>query len=132
MNSDLQSLFATLAERERIKGHHSAEGRAIRTLTRALSGWSSAQLHATDVLTLSLQAVEDWLKSRLKISPWSKLSRSELLAQAVGKNVITVMDAVKLQRIRNLLSPTARVDDVTRQRIEEALVFCIHLVEQHW
>src|ERR1043166_24794 len=128
MTSDLQALFANLAEQERIKGHHSAEGRAIRTLSRALSGWSSSQLHATDVLILALQAVEDWLKARLQVSPWSKTSRSELLAEASEKKLISVMDAVKFQRIRNLLSPTAPTADLTRQRVEEALIFCIHLV----
>ena len=43
MSFDAQAIFANLAEKERIKGHHSPEGRAIRTLSRALSGWSSGK-----------------------------------------------------------------------------------------
>jgi len=41
MPFDAQAIFANLAEKEQIKGHTSPDGRAIRTLSRALSGWSS-------------------------------------------------------------------------------------------
>jgi hypothetical protein len=69
MSFDAKAILANLVEQERIKGHHSAEGRAIRTLARALSGWSTGTLSPTDVIILCDQAVEDWLKARLKRSP---------------------------------------------------------------
>ena len=71
MAFDAQSIFANLAEKERLKGHHSAEGRAIRILSRAMNGWSSGNLAALDVLVLCDQSLEDWLKARLKLSPWA-------------------------------------------------------------
>ena len=40
MKFDAQAIFANLTEKERVKGHHSAEGQAIRTLGRALNGGS--------------------------------------------------------------------------------------------
>ena len=66
MTFDPQAIFANLAEKERVKGHHSAEGRAIRTLSRAMNGWSSGSLSALDVVVLCDQSLEDWLKARLK------------------------------------------------------------------
>src|SRR5437867_474602 len=68
MSFDPQAIFANLTEQEKIKGHHSPEGRAIRTLSRALNSWSTNNLSARDVLVLCDQAVEDWLKARLRIS----------------------------------------------------------------
>ena len=130
MISDLQALFANLAEQERVKGHHSAEGRAIRTLSRALSGWSNSQLAGGDVMALCSQAIEDWLRAKLKISPWSKMSRPDLIAAAAEQKLISVMDAVQLQRIRNARGVDP--EEVAPRRIEEVLAFCIHLVEQHW
>jgi len=62
MSFDPQAIFANLAEKERIKGHHSPEGRAIRTLSRGLHGFSSGSLSGRDVVVLCDQAVEDWLK----------------------------------------------------------------------
>jgi len=49
MTFDAQEIFANLAEKEKVKGHHSPEGRAITTLSRALSGWSAKNLSARDV-----------------------------------------------------------------------------------
>ena len=67
MSFDAHGIFANLAEQERLKGHHSPEGRAIRTLSRALSGWVAKNLAADDVVVLCAQAVEDWLKARLAV-----------------------------------------------------------------
>jgi hypothetical protein len=132
MPFDTKAVFANLAEKERIKGHHSPEGRAIRTLSRALSGMSSGDLSARDVLVLCDQAVEDWLKTRLKRSPWSTPALPILAAAAVKNGLVSRMDAVKLQRIRNL---RARADDEQRiasGEVERALEFCIELIEKHW
>ena len=71
MPFDPKTIFANLAEKERVKGHHSPEGRAIRTLSRAMHGWSSGNLSILDVLVVCDQAMEDWLKARLRLSAWS-------------------------------------------------------------
>jgi hypothetical protein len=70
MAFDAQAIFANLAEKERIKGHHSPEGRAIRTLSRALNGWSTGTLTRRDVIVLCDQAIADWLNTRLQRSAW--------------------------------------------------------------
>src|SRR5256885_1314042 len=108
MRFDPQAIFANLAEKEKIKGHHSPEGRAIRTLSRALNGWSSGNLSAYDVIVLCDQAVQDWLKARLNRSPWSAQSVSALMVDAIKKNFITRADAVRLEKMRNI---RARSDD---------------------
>jgi hypothetical protein len=132
MGFDAQSIFANLAEQERIKGHHSPEGRAIRTLSRALSGWSSADLSGRDVIVLCDQAVEDWLKARLQRSPWSAQPLPALIVNAINKNLITRMEAVWLEKVRNA---RARPDDeaqISQVEVESALEFCIQLIEKHW
>ena len=131
MGFDSQAIFANLAEKEKFKGHHSPEGRAIRTLSRALNGWSMAALSAPDVLVLCNQAVEDWLKARLKISPWSTRTLPELLTLGMNKELITHLAAVRLQRIH----AQARAREqraIPAEEVNEALEFCIQLVEKHW
>src|SRR5918994_7574595 len=127
MSFDAQAIFANLAEKEKLKGHHSPEGRAIRTLSRALNGWSMAALSAPDVLILCNQAVEDWLKARLKISPWSTRTLPELLTPGMNKELITLLAAVRLQRIH----AQARAREqraIPAEAVNEALEFCIQLV----
>jgi hypothetical protein len=101
-------------------------------LSRAISGWLNTQLNGNDILALCSQAIEDWLRAKLKLSPWSRVSRPELIAAAADKKLISVMDAVRLQRIRNARSRTAEAENVSDRDVEEALFFCIRLVEQHW
>ena len=133
MPFNLQALFANLAEKERLKGHHSAEGRAIRTLSRAMNGWSSGNLSALDVLVLCDQSLDDWLKARLKLSAWSTQDYPTLLEKAVGKGLIARMEAVRLQKLHNA---RARARDEGRAtaapEVEAALEFCIQLVEKYW
>jgi hypothetical protein len=130
MSSDLQALFANLAEKERVKGHHSPEGRAIRILSRALNGWAVRSLSGEDVLVLCEQALEDWLKNRLKLSAWSTRDIVELGAAAAAQGLITEMDAARLKRI---VSARFRPpDEIPREQVEGALEFCIYLVEKHW
>jgi hypothetical protein len=130
MSSDLQTLFVNLAEKERIKGHHSPEGRAIRTLSRALNGWAVRSLSGEDVLVLCEQAFEDWLKTRLKLSAWSTLGTGELAAVAAAQGLITDTEAADLKRISAARSRLR--DQVDARDVEDALEFCIHLVEKHW
>ena len=132
MPFDAKAVFANLAEKERSKGHHSPEGGAIRTLSRALNGWSSGDLSARDVLVLCDQAVEDWLKTRLKRSPWSTPALQILAAAAVKNGLVSRMDAVKLQRLRNLRARTGDEKQISSGEVERALEFCIELIEKHW
>ena len=133
MTFDPQAIFANLTEKERLKGHHSAEGRALKTLSRALNGWSSGNLSPLDVLVLCDQSVEDWLKARLKLSAWSIQSFPALLEKAAGAQLITRIEAVRLQKLRNARS-RARVEGDTSgaHEVEAALEFCIQLVERYW
>lgn len=133
MKFDPQAIFANLAEKEKIKGHHSPEGRAIRTLSRALNGYSSGNLSGRDVLALCVQTMEDWLKTKLKVSPWSTRSLPALAIKAVQARWITRLEAVRLQK---LLSAQESIDqhgsEVPGVEVESALKLCIELVERHW
>jgi len=131
MTFDLQAIFGNLAEKERVHGHHSAEGRAIRVLSRALNGWSAGSLAAADVIVLCDQAVEDWLKARLKLSQWSAKNLSELLAIATENHSLMVNEAERLRQIHELRvqrDPGAR----SAADVEAALVSCIEIVENYW
>ena len=133
MPFDPQALFANLAEKERLKGHHSPEGRAIRTLSRAMNGWSSGGLSALDVVVLCDQSLEDWLKARLKLSAWSTQDFPALLEKAVGKGLITRLEAVRLQKLHNARVRAGDEGNATAaNKVEAALEFYIQLVERHW
>ena len=133
MSSDLQTLFVNLAEKEKFKGHHSPEGRAIRTLSRALNGWSAGNLSDADVLVLCDQAMEDWLKARLKLSTWSTRTLARLTVMAIKKEWITRGEATRLKQIRNArLRLHEQADSISIANVEAALEFCIRLVEKHW
>ncbi len=132
MAFNAQEVFANLSEKEKVKGHHSAEGRAIRTLSRALSGWSSDDLSARDVLVLCDQAVEDWLKARLKRSPWSAETLPVLLVAALERKLISRAEAVGLQKIHHRRADVLPVRAISQREIEAALEFCIELVDKHW
>ena len=132
MPFDARELFANLAEKEKIKGHHSPEGRAIRTLSRALSGWSGGNLSARDVLALCDQAVDDWLKARLKRSPWSAEPMPVLLALAMEHGLFGREEAQRLQDIHRLCAETRTARATSDSTVEAALEFCIELIEKHW
>lgn len=130
MSFDAQEIFANLAEQERIKGHHSPEGRAIRVLSRALSGWSAGNLSAHDVATLCDQAVEDWLKARLRRSPWSAPALPALIDAALRVALVTREEAARLHAIHGLSAK--RKKQIPRRSIERALEFCLRLLEKRW
>jgi hypothetical protein len=133
MSFDAQAIFADLAEKERIKGHHSAEGRAIRTLSRALNGYSRGNLSGRDVVVLCDQAIEDWLKAKCKVSPWSVRGLPELLARAVQARWISRLEAVRLQKLRNVRqSIDHQGADVPALEVESTLKFYLELIERHW
>ena len=130
MSFDAREIFANLAGQEKIKGHHSAEGRTIRLLSRALSGWSAGNLSARDVAVLCDQAMEDWLKARLRRSPWSAPGLPALIDAALGATLLTREEAARLRAIHGLSSPRKR--KISRQSIERALEFFLHLLEKRW
>jgi hypothetical protein len=133
MSFDAQAIFADLAEKERIKGHHSAEGRAIRTLSRTLNGYSCGNLSGRDVVVLCDQAIEDWLKAKCKVSPWSARGLPELLARAVQARWISRLEAVRLQKLRNAReSIDHQGADVPALEVESTLKCCLELIERHW
>jgi len=133
MTIDLQTIFAHLAELERIKGHHSPEGRAIRIFTRAFSGWSSGSLSGNGVLVLCEQGTKDWLKTRLEMVAWSTRSLAELLEKAVERKLLGRVDAVRLRRIQSLRARSEDGDhEANAQTIATALKTCIRTVEKHW
>ena len=130
MSFDAKTILANLVEQERIKGHHSAEGRAIRTLARALSGWSAGNLSSDDVIVLCDQAVEDWLKTRLQRSPWSEEPLPALLRAATRQHLITAAEMISLQELHAARQNQSRA--VSSRAVEAALEFCIQLLEKHW
>ena len=133
MTFDPQAIFANLVEKERLKGHHSAEGRAIRILSRAMNGWSSGNLAALDVMVLCDQTLEDWLKARLKLSPWANQDFPTLLQKAVVKGLITRMEAVRLQKLHNARAHARDEGNAPVARdVEAALEFSIVVVERYW
>jgi hypothetical protein len=133
MTFDPHTIFANLTEKERLKGHHSPEGRAIRTLSRAVNGWSAGNLTALDVLVLCDQSLEDWLKARLRLSPWSTQDLAALLEKAVVKRLVTRIEAVRLQKLHNVRT-RARDEGTTvaAHDVEAALEFSIQLIERYW
>lgn len=132
MPFDAQEIFANLAEKEKMKGHHSPEGRAIRTLGRALDGWSAGDLARRDVIVLCEQAVEDWLKARLRRSPWSAQTMPALLVDALKTKLISRTEAVRLQRIHHGRVRADASSEVAAREIEAALEFCLELIDKHW
>jgi hypothetical protein len=129
MKFDAKASFANLSEKERLYGHHSAEGQAIRVLSRALDGWSAGNLSARDVIALCDQAIEDWLKARLSVSAWSPTRLSQLLSSALATNILTLEESNRLQLVHDLrmglTSPTA-------DEVNGALTSAIEIVERRW
>lgn len=126
---DARAVFGNLAEKERLKGHHSPEGRAIRTLSRALNGWSAGALSRLDVIVLCDQAIEDWLNSRVARTVWSRRPVGNLISQAVEDQLITAAEAERL-----LMLHRARVNGVVSAdaEVSDALEFCIELIDKRW
>ena len=133
MTFDPQTIFANLAEKEQLKGHHSTEGRAIRTLSRAMNGWSTGNLSALDVLVLCDQTLEDWIKARLKLSAWSTQDLPTLLDRAVSNGLITRLEGVRLQKLHSArFRAHNAAGAITANEVEAALEFSIQLVERYW
>ncbi|TMB66287.1 MAG: hypothetical protein E6J54_23160 [Deltaproteobacteria bacterium] len=72
------------------------------------------------------------MKARLRISAWSARTLPELTTTAVDKNLITRLDAVRLQRLHNMRARSPDEQGFRAQEVNTALEFCIQLVEKHW
>jgi hypothetical protein len=131
MTFDPRALFANLVERERVHGHHSPEGQAIRTLSRALDGWSSGNLAGGAVIVLCGQAIEDWLKRRLGRSPWSAPSLSELLAAADAQKFLAAGEVEGLQKVAAVCAQS-RSGKHAAGEIEAILETTIEIIAHHW
>jgi hypothetical protein len=131
MTFDARAIFANLTEKERVHGHHSAEGRAIRTLSRALNGWSAGDLAADDVIVLCDQAIEDWLKARLKVSAWAATGLRQLLATAVATELITPVELIHIQTVHDLRARSTAAA-IAADDVEAALEWAIEIVETRW
>jgi len=131
MGLDAQAVFANLAEKERLKGHHSPEGRALRMLSRALHGWSLGNLSNRDVVVLCDQVVEDWLKARMKVSEWSAIGLPALLAMAVETGLLACVEADQLTRVHEMRGRSAE-ESVASADAEDALRCSIQVVEERW
>ena len=133
MASGTQELFANLAEKEKLRGHHSPEGLAMRVLCRAMNGWSTDSLGAEDVLILCDQAVADWLRTRLKISSWSGIGFTHLLVSASERNWISGSEALRLRAIHEARSALqSGAGTMTDADIEAGMMFCIDLIDKRW
>ena len=131
MSFNAQQLLANLAEKERVKGHHSPEGQAIRTISRALHGWSLGTLAAGDVVLLCSQALEDWLKARMQISEWSSAGLAELIAAATRTDMLTDLEAEKLRLVhekRQRLSGAA----ISEAEVIDMIHNAIEVLEARW
>src|SRR5262245_13991129 len=129
MSFDPKAIFANLSEKERVYGHHSAEGRAIRTLSRALNGYSVRDLSGRDVIAMCDQAIQDWLKARLKISAWSATSLSQMLKAAAAAELITPVELHRLQTVHDWRD---QANAMATTEVETALEWCIEVVDRHW
>ena len=126
-------LYANYAEKEKIKGHHSPEGIAIRTLIRALNGWSRGNLSGKDTIILSQQGIEDWLKARLKLPAWSQKELSSLLGDALRQGLIAESEERNLQKLRDLyVSCRKKNGTIKDQSIFAALRDCLFFLERRW
>lgn len=127
-----RELLARLAEQERVRGHHSAEGNAIRTLSRALSGWAAKSLSSIDVIVMCDQAVIDWLTARLGVGAWSREPFAALLSRGASRGFIDANDARRLHELHAMRRHLAKKSSLRQPRVAAMLRFCIQLIEQHW
>ena len=129
----LRNRFAELAEQEKFKGHHSAEGRAVRTLTRALSAWSAGVLSARDGVVVCHQALEDWLKARLDLPAWSDPPFVTLTQRALAEGRIAPREAHRLKQIHATCARVRREGTRVRHSAFVSMVeFCLRFMEQRW
>jgi hypothetical protein len=131
--TEARAIFENLAEQEKIKGHHSNEGLAIRLLSRGLSGWLSRTLSARDVYILCDETLEQWLRSRLTDSPWSSLQFTDLVARAFLGGWITELEVTRIVFVRAMRKRvTAAEIRPPESEVVATLRNSIKVVENYW
>jgi hypothetical protein len=76
--------------------------------------------------------MEDWLKARLEVPAWAARNLPELLERGVAKELLTRLDAVRLQRVHSFRRQLGDKSGADARQVEAALEFCISVVEKHW
>jgi hypothetical protein len=128
-----RAIFENLTEQEKIKGHHSNEGMAIRVLSRGLSGWLERTLSHQDAYVLCDETLEEWLRRRVTGLPWSPAQFVELVVQGLEEGSITednAGDLISLRAMRNaVVNRKIRVGD---RQVIAALKISTRLLESYW
>ena len=98
------TLSSRQLEEIQTQGHRSPEGRAVRTIVGVLDGWLSQGLDAESAVILCDQAMEDWLKARLRLPTSSRDGFPQVVDQALQSELISSIEAdrlTKLHKTRN-------------------------------
>jgi hypothetical protein len=131
--AEARAIFENLAEQEKIKGHHSNEGMAIRVLSRGLSGWLERTLSHEGAYVLCDETLEQWLRRRVTGRPWSSVKFIELVVQALEGGWITednAGDLLLLRAMRNgMVAGKMRLGE---RQVIAALRISTRLVENYW
>jgi hypothetical protein len=131
--AEARAIFENLTEQEKIKGHHSNEGMAIRVLSRGLSGWLERTLSHQDAYVLCDETLEQWLRRRVTGGPWSPVQFIELVVQGLEGGSITednACDLISLRAMRNaVVNRKIRVGD---RQVIAALRRSTRLLETYW
>jgi hypothetical protein len=131
--AEARAIFENLAEQEKIKGHHSNEGMAIRVLSRGLSGWLEKTLSHKDAYVLCDETLEQWLRRRVTGRPWSSAQFAELLVRGLEKGSITEDNACALILVRAMRTAVVnRKIRVGERQVIAALRMSTRLVERYW
>jgi len=105
----------------------------MRMLSRALNGWAAQMLGVYDVIILCDQAIGDWLRARLGLSPWAQSDFTNLLSRAVQQRWLKGQAVAPLERIhRARLEMREGRGGVTHSEAEAGLLLCIDLINEHW
>jgi hypothetical protein len=131
--AEARVIFENLAEQEKIKGHHSNEGMAIRVLSRGLSGWLEKTLSHKDAYVLCDETLEQWLRRRVTGGPWSSVQFVELIVQGLEGGSITEDNACALILVRAMRTAVVnRKIRVGERQVIAALRMSTRLVERYW
>jgi hypothetical protein len=131
--AEARAIFENLAEQEKIKGHHSNEGMAIRVLSRGLSGWLARTLSHQDTYVLCDETLEQWLRRRVTGGPWSSVQFVELIVQGLERGSITednAGDLISLRAMRN--GVVAGKIPLGDRQVVAALRISTRLLENYW
>jgi hypothetical protein len=131
--AEARAIFENLAEQEKIKGHHSNEGMAIRVLSRGLSGWLERTLSHEDTYVLCDETLEQWLRRRVTGQPWSSAQFEALLVRGLEGGSITEDNAGDLILVRAMRNAVVeRKIRLGERQVIAALRISTRLVERYW